>query len=113
MTSIGGRSSWKRRAIAAREMPSASFSSSWIAARWLSRSLSPSSLRSAADSSPAWPSRIAASRLRLGRRLGDAVDHERLGDRLDAVDDVVEARHQLVDVLAVERRDEGILEPAG
>ena len=40
---------------------------------------------------------------RLVGRRGHAEDDERLGDRLDAVDDVVEPRHELVDVLAVER----------
>jgi hypothetical protein len=40
--------------------------------------------------------------LRLRGRLGDAVDHEPLGDRLDAVHDVVEPRHQRVDVVPVE-----------
>ena len=50
---------------------------------------------------------------RLGRRLLDAVDDERLGDGLDAVHDVVEPRDELVDVLAIERRDERVLEPAG
>ena len=32
-------------------------------------------------------------------------------DRLDEVDDVVEPARQVVDVLAIERRDEGLLEP--
>ena len=53
------------------------------------------------------PGELAAS---LGR-FHDVVDHERLGHGLDAVDDVVEPDRQLVDVLAVEGRDEGILEP--
>ena len=48
----------------------------------------------------------------LGRAV-DAVDHEGLGGRLDPVDDVVEPDGQLVDVLAIEWRDEGILELAG
>ena len=45
-------------------------------------------------------------------RLVDAVDDERLGDRLDAVDDVVQPDRQLVDVLTIERRDERVLEPS-
>ena len=48
----------------------------------------------------------------LRRRLRHAVDHEGLGDRLDPVDDIVKPRHEFVDVLPVERGDEGILEPA-
>ena len=46
----------------------------------------------------------------VGRRL-DVVDDEGLGDLLDAVEHVVEARDQVVDVLAVERRDERPVEP--
>ena len=38
--------------------------------------------------------------------LGDAVQQEGLGDLLDAVDDIVEARRELVDVPPVEGRDE-------
>jgi hypothetical protein len=49
----------------------------------------------------------------LGGGLLDVVDDDRLGDRLDPVDDIIEARDELVDVLAVERGDEGVLEPAG
>ena len=46
-----------------------------------------------------------------GRRRGvDLVEHERVGDLLDAVDDVVERADQRVHVLAVERRDERRLE---
>ena len=45
-----------------------------------------------------------------GRRL-DPVQDERVGGLLDEVEDVVEPADQGVDVLAVERRDEGRLEP--
>ena len=51
--------------------------------------------------------------LRLAGRLVYPVDDERLGDRLDAIHDVVEPGDELVDVLAVERGDERVLEPAG
>ena len=44
------------------------------------------------------------------RRLVDPVQDAGVGDLLDEVDDVVEAADELVDVLAVERRDEGVLE---
>ena len=57
-------------------------------------------------------SRIAARRLASGVGWVDVVDHERLGDRLDPVDDVVQSRRELVDVLAIERRDERVLEPS-
>jgi hypothetical protein len=49
----------------------------------------------------------------LARLVGgpvDPVDHDRLGDRLDAIDDVVELDRQVVDVLSIERRDEGVLQ---
>ena len=113
MTSIGGPvASRNSPATAARDRPSASFSSAWTATRCRSRSLSPSSLRRAAASSTPCSSRIAASRRASSVGPVDAVDDERLGDRLDPVDDVVEPRHELVDVLAVERRHERVLEPA-
>src|SRR5206468_3317980 len=46
--------------------PAASFSSSWTAPKWRSRSLSPSSLPSASASSLAWRSMMAARRLASG-----------------------------------------------
>ena len=45
----------------------------------------------------------------LGRRV-DLVEDAGVGDLLDEVEDVVEAADQLVDVLAIERRDEGVLQ---
>ena len=45
----------------------------------------------------------------LGRRL-DPVQDERVGGLLDVVEDVVEAADQGVDVLAIDRGDEGRLE---
>ena len=46
-----------------------------------------------------------------GSGLIDPVQHEQLGRRLHVVDDVVELLGEGVDVLAVERRDEGRVEP--
>src|SRR5688500_9588928 len=43
-------------------------------------------------------------------RLLDLVEDAGVGDLLDEVEHVVQAADQLVDVLAVERRDEGVLE---
>ena len=45
----------------------------------------------------------------LGGRL-DAVEEHHVDGRLDAVEDLVEGRGEIVDVLAVERRDEGLVE---
>ncbi len=44
------------------------------------------------------------------RRLGDPVEHEHVGHLFDVIEDVVEARDQGMDVLAVERRDKRALE---
>ena len=60
-------------------------------------------MRSAASQLDALAREDAGELAALVGRLLDVVDHERLGDGLDAVDDVVEADSQLVDVLAVER----------
>ena len=46
----------------------------------------------------------------LHRRL-DPVEAEEVGDLLDEVDDVVERRRERDDVLAVERRDERLVQP--
>ena len=48
---------------------------------------------------------------RRGSRRLDPVQHERVGDLLDQVEDIVEAADQRVDVLAIEGRNEGVLEP--
>ena len=40
----------------------------------------------------------------------DAVEEHQVGRRLDAVEDLVEGRGEVVDVLAVERRDEGLVQ---
>ena len=56
--------------------------------------------------------RVEDPRLLLGlqhRRL-DAVEAEEVGDLLDPVHDVVQARRERVDVLAVDRRDERLVE---
>src|SRR5450756_32334 len=47
----------------------------------------------------------------LGRR-SDVVEHERVGDLFDEIEDVVQAADQGVDLLAVERRDEGCFQAA-
>ena len=49
--------------------------------------------------------------LRLLHRRLDLVEAEEVGDLLDVVDDVVERGGQLVDVLAVDRGDERLVEP--
>ena len=49
------------------------------------------------------------SRAVVGRRV-DLVEDAGVGDLLDEVEDVVEAADQLMDVLAIERRDEGVLQ---
>src|SRR5437899_11248166 len=46
------------------------------------------------------------------RRGVDPIEDERVGDLLDVVEDVVERADQAMDLLAVERRDEGPLEAA-
>src|SRR3954447_4382893 len=48
--------------------------------------------------------------LRLLHRRLDLVEPEVVGDLLGVVDDVVERRGEAVDVLAVDRRDEGLVE---
>ena len=48
--------------------------------------------------------------LHLGRRPGQLEGPHPAGHALDAVEDVVEAAGQAVDVLALERRDEGVAE---
>ncbi len=45
----------------------------------------------------------------LGRRV-DLVEDAGIGDFLDEVEHVVEAADQLMDVLSIERRDEGVLQ---
>src|SRR5262245_48573879 len=45
-----------------------------------------------------------------GRRFLDAVHHQPLGGGLDVIEHVVQTRGQVVDVLAVDRRDEGRIE---
>jgi len=45
----------------------------------------------------------------LGRRP-HVVDADALRDRLDQIEDVVHARDQAVDVVAVDRRDEGLVQ---
>ncbi len=52
--------------------------------------------------------RTPASALRLGHRRLDLVQAEVVGDLLGVVDDVVQRRRQPEDVLAVDRRDEGL-----
>src|SRR5262245_58282327 len=48
--------------------------------------------------------------LRLGRRAPDVVQHHGLGHVLDQVQDVVHPRDEQVDLVAVERRDEGLVQ---
>ena len=60
---------------------------------------------SAPCSARIWPRRFAS-----GVGAVDVVDHQRFGGRLDEVDHVVQARCQLVDVLAVERSHEDVLQ---
>ena len=48
--------------------------------------------------------------LHLGRRPGELEGPHPAGHALDAVEDVVEAAGQVVDVLPLERRDEGVAE---
>ena len=73
-------------------------------------SLKPLSFSSARTSSSHCWTMISACSLRGRRRRVDLVQEAGVGDLLDEVEDVVEAADQLVDVLAVERRDEGVLE---
>ena len=47
----------------------------------------------------------------LGRR-SDVVEHKRVGHLFDEIEDVVQAADQSVDLLTVEGRDKGCLEPA-
>ncbi len=97
--------------IAARERLSASCSSSWMRSRCSPRPFIFSSLTSAAASSTPCSARIAAKRRHsLGGCL-DVVDREAFARGLHEVDHVVQSNGQLVDVLAVERRDERRLEP--
>jgi hypothetical protein len=46
-----------------------------------------------------------------GCRLGDAVQAERIADLLDEIEHVVEPGDEGVNILPVERRDEGLFEP--
>ena len=46
----------------------------------------------------------------LGGQVLDVVEHECLGRVLDQVEDVVHPRDQLVDAVAVQRRDEGLVQ---
>ena len=68
--------------------------------------LASSSFVSASRSYTAWTARIAGQLLASSVGRVDLVDDERLRGRLDAVDHIVEVDDELVDVLAVERRDE-------
>ena len=65
---------------------------------------------SASASSAIRTSRSACSR-HLGQRVGDLGEQQQLRHGLDVVDDVVELLGEGVDVLAVERRDEGGVQP--
>jgi hypothetical protein len=49
---------------------------------------------------------MSARRTVSGRDAAHVVERERLGRVLDEVADVVHRRHELVDVVAIERRDE-------
>jgi hypothetical protein len=44
------------------------------------------------------------------RHLADVVQHDRLGDVLHQVEDVVHPRDQQVDLVAIERRDERLVQ---
>jgi hypothetical protein len=48
--------------------------------------------------------------LRRRGHLGELIEHQRGGGRLDVVHDVVHPRDQAVDVIAVERRDERLVQ---
>src|SRR5262245_43682760 len=48
--------------------------------------------------------------LRLGGRAPDVVEHHGLGDVLDEIQDVIHPGNEQVDLVAVERRDEGLVQ---
>ena len=110
ITTIGSMPFAKSEATASREIRSPSFSSRWISIRWPSRSLKPRSPASASASSRQRRDQHLGERLRLLHRRLDLVEAEEVAGLLDVVDDVVDLGRQAVDVLAVERRDEGRVE---
>src|SRR6185436_1473986 len=63
------------------------------------------------DDQPGGVVEAAGQPQRLGRGLPHPVDHHAVHAGVDQVDDVVDPAGELVDVLAVDRRDEGAVEP--
>ena len=111
ITTIGSIPLEKSEATASREIRSPSFSSRWISIQYLSRSLKSRQVLEPGGELLAGTDQHLGQRLRLRHRRLDLVEAEEVGGLLGEVDDVVHLGRQAVDVLAVDRRDEGRVEP--
>ena len=110
ITTIGSMPLSNSDAMASREIRSPSFSSRLISTVKCDMSLNP---RSRGIASAIWRRSLqqhVREPLRLLHRRLDLVEAEVVGDLLGEVDDVVERRGERVDVLAVDRGDERLVE---
>ena len=111
ITTIGSIPFEKSEATASREIRSPSFSSRWISIQYLSRSLNSSQVVEALGQLLAGRDQDLGQGPRLLHRRLDLVEPEEVGGLLGEVDDVVHLGREAVDVLAVDRGDEGLVEP--
>ena len=98
--------------MASRVSRSPSFSSRCTSTICLVMSLNPRISGIARGDLPGCVAQHAGQTLSLGHRRLDLVQPEVVRDLLGVVDDVVERRGQVEDVLAVDRRDDRLVEPA-
>ena len=110
ITTIGSIPLEKSEATASREIRSPSFSSRWISIQYLSRSLNVGQVLQPLGELLAGGDQDLGQRHGLLHRRLDLVEAEEVGGLLGEVDDVVHLGRQPVDVLAVDRRDEGRVE---
>ena len=110
MTTSGSSPSRKSRAVAARTIRSPSSSSVWTSIRWWLMSFRPSRPCDRVGDLGDRAEDHAGLLDGLRRHLLDAVQVELVGDLVHEVADVVEDGRQVVDVLAVDRRHERLVD---
>ena len=111
ITTIGSIPLENSEATASREILSPSFSSRWISIQYLSRSVNSRRWSRPLGQLLAGRHQDLRQSARLLHRRLDLVEAEEVGSLLGEVDDVVHLGREPVDVFAIDRGDEGLIEP--